>query len=46
VKAGKITSFEQIFRFSIPIKEPEIIDFLIKKNNGTLKDDVMKVKPV
>merc|ERR1712050_453774 len=46
VKAGKIKSFEEIFRYCIPIKEPEIVDQLIKKANATLKEEVMKVKPV
>merc|ERR1711913_151403 len=46
VKNGKVTSFEEIFRYSIPIKEPQIVDHLVKKNNNTLKDEVMKVKPV
>merc|ERR1711934_1270291 len=46
VKAGKIGSFEEIFRFAIPIKEPQIVDALVKKNNNTLKEEVMKVKPV
>jgi len=46
VKAGKISSFEEIFRFAIPIKEPQIVDALVKKNNNTLKEEVMKVKPV
>merc|ERR1712066_111965 len=46
VKNGKVTSFEEIFRFAIPIKEPQIVDHLVKKNQNTLKDEVMKVKPV
>jgi ribosomal protein uS5 len=46
VKAGKITNFEEIFRFAIPIKEPQIVDHLVKKANNTLKEEVMKVKPV
>jgi len=46
VKNGKVSSFEEIFRFAIPIKEPQIVDHLVKKNNNTLKDEVMKVKPV
>merc|ERR1712019_966 len=46
VKSGKVTSFEEIFRFAIPIKEPQIVDHLVKRNQGTLKDEVMKVKPV
>jgi len=46
VKSGKVTSFEEIFRFAIPIKEPQIVDHLVKRNQNTLKDEVMKVKPV
>merc|ERR1712019_34169 len=46
VKNGKVSSFEEIFRFAIPIKEPQIVDHLVKKNNNTLKEEVMKVKPV
>lgn len=46
VKANKVKSFEEIFRFCIPIKEPQIVDHLVKKANGTLKEEVMKVKPV
>merc|ERR1712144_65160 len=44
VKSGKVTSFEEIFRFAIPIKEPQIVDHLVKRNQNTLKDEVMKVK--
>lgn len=46
VKNSKVNSFEEIFRFAIPIKEPQIVDHLVKKNNHTLKEEVMKVKPV
>merc|ERR1712048_525255 len=46
VKSNKVNSFEEIFRFAIPIKEPQIVDHLVKKNNNTLKEEVMKVKPV
>merc|ERR1712194_704008 len=46
VKTGKVTSFEEIFRFAIPIKEPQIVDHLVKRNQNTLKDEVMKVKTV
>merc|ERR1712110_1011935 len=46
VKNGKVVSFEEIFRYAIPIKEPQIVDTLVKKNNNTLKEEVMKVKPV
>lgn len=39
VKAGKITSIEQIYLHSLPIKEYQIVDFFLPK----LKDEVMKV---
>ncbi|KAK2843936.1 40S ribosomal protein [Arthroderma sp. PD_2] len=42
VKAGKITSIEQIYLHSLPIKEYQIVDFFLPK----LKDEVMKIKPV
>lgn len=40
VKAGKITSMEQIYLHSLPIKEYQIVDWFLPK----LKDEVMKVK--
>ena len=43
MKNGKISSLEEIFRFSIPIKEPQIVDHLIKKD---LKEELMFLKPV
>merc|ERR1712188_295048 len=46
VKNNKISNFEEIFRYAIPIKEPQIVDHLVKKNGNTLKEEVMKVKPV
>ena len=46
VKMGIITNLEQIFYHSIPIKEYQIIDFLMKKNNITLKEECMKIKSV
>ncbi|KAJ1562152.1 40S ribosomal protein [Cladochytrium tenue] len=42
VKAGSIGSIEQIYLFSLPIKEYQIVDFFLPK----LKDEVMKVMPV
>lgn len=43
VKEGKITSLEEIYRMSLPIKEAEIIDHFL----GTdLKDEVLKIMPV
>ena len=42
VKEGKITSIEELYRFSIPIKEYQIVDKFIP----TISDEVMKVMPV
>lgn len=42
VKAGKVKSVEEIFLFSLPIKEYQIVDFLIPG----IKDEVMKIMPV
>jgi small subunit ribosomal protein S2e len=42
VKAGKITSMEQIYLHSLPIKEYQIVDFFLPK----LKDEVMKVRDI
>lgn len=44
VKAGKIQSLEEIFLFSLPVKEVQIIDTFITKES--LKDEVMKIMPV
>jgi len=43
VKEGKIGSLEEIFLFSLPVKEAEIIDFFMKDK---LQDEVMKIMPV
>merc|ERR1711887_465621 len=43
VKDGKIKSLEEIYLFSLPIKEHEIIDMLI---GPALKDEVLKIMPV
>jgi len=43
VKEGKIKSIEEIFLFSLPIKEYQIVDFFLE---GKLKDEVMKIMPV
>jgi small subunit ribosomal protein S2e len=43
VKEGKISSIEDIFTFSLPVKEAEIIDYFLKEN---LLDEVMKIMPV
>merc|ERR1712227_202578 len=43
VKDGKIKSLEQIYLYSLPIKEFEIIDFFL---GPSLKDEVLKIMPV
>jgi len=42
VRDGKIRSLEQIYLFSLPIKEFQIVDHFLPK----LKDEVMKIMPV
>ncbi|CAD6888065.1 unnamed protein product [Tilletia controversa] len=42
VKDGKIRSIEEVYLFSLPIKEYQIVDLLLPK----LKDEVMKIMPV
>ena len=44
VKDGKIRHLEDIYLFSIPIKEAEIIDHFL--GGGVLKDEVLKIMPV
>jgi len=43
VKDGKISVIEEIYLHSIPIKEPEIVDYFLV---GQLEDQVLKVTPV
>jgi len=43
VKDGKIKSLEEIYLFSLPIKEFEIIDHFL---GPALKDEVLKIMPV
>jgi len=43
VLQGKIKSLEQIYLFSLPVKEYQIVDFFL---GSTLKDEVMKIMPV
>lgn len=44
VKAGKVKSLEEIYLYSLPIKEVQIIDAFIPKDS--LKDEVMKIMSV
>jgi len=43
VKEGLIKRLEEIYLFSLPVKEYQIIDFFLE---GKLKDEVMKIMPV
>jgi len=43
VRDGKIRSLEEIYLFSLPIKEYEIIDHFL---GSALKDEVLKIMPV
>ena len=43
VREGKINSLEEIYLYSLPIKEFEIIDFLL---GFALLDEVLKIMPV
>jgi len=43
VKDGKIKSLEEIYQYSLPIKEFEIIDSFL---TSSLKDEVLKIMPV
>jgi len=42
VKGGKVKSMEEIYLFSLPVKEYQIVDHFLPK----LKDEVMKIMPV
>ena len=44
VRDGKIKNLEEIFLFSLPIKEAQVIDFFLPAPK--LKDEVMKIMPV
>jgi len=44
VKDGKIKTIEEVYLFSLPIKEYQIIDHFFP--GGILKDEVMKIMPV
>jgi small subunit ribosomal protein S2e len=43
VRDGKITSLEEIYLFSLPIKEHQIVEHFLGE---ALKDEVMKIMPV
>jgi len=45
VVENKVKSLEEIFKFSLPIKEPEIVDRLIG-DSEKYKEEIMKVKPI
>ena len=42
VKAGNIQSLEEVYRFSLPVKEHQIVEYFLKD----LQDVVMKIMPV
>jgi small subunit ribosomal protein S2e len=46
VSLGYIDNLELIYYHSIPIKEAEIVDKLLKLNNKTLKEECVKIKSV
>jgi len=46
VKEGKIKDLEEIYLYSLPIKEYQIVDFFYPPTAGKLKDEVMKIMPV
>ena len=43
VMQGKIRSIEQIYLFSLPVKEYQIVEYFL---GASLKDEVMKIMPV
>jgi len=45
VKAGLVKKLEQVYLYSLPIKEYQIIDTFFPKE-GMLKDEVLKIMPV
>eukprot|EP00178_Gracilaria_changii_P022980 TRINITY_DN6889_c0_g1_i1.p1 TRINITY_DN6889_c0_g1~~TRINITY_DN6889_c0_g1_i1.p1 ORF type:complete len:247 (+),score=31.34 TRINITY_DN6889_c0_g1_i1:28-768(+) len=44
VKGGFIQKLEEVYLYSLPVKEYQIIDHFLP--SSTLKDEVMKIKPV
>merc|ERR1719162_1453444 len=45
VKGGQITTLEQIYLHSIPIKEYQIVDTCVMNAGGKLEDEVMQIMP-
>jgi small subunit ribosomal protein S2e len=45
VKGGQITTLEQIYLHSIPIKEYQIVDTCVLNAGGKLEDEVMQIMP-
>ena len=46
VYGGLITTFDEIYYHSIPIKESQIVDHILKAHNKTLSEECLKVKSV
>ena len=46
VKMGVITNIDEIYYASVPIKEHQIVEHLVKHSKKELKEEIMKVKPV
>lgn len=46
VKEGHIKTLEEVYLFSLPIKEYQIIDAFLGEGETGLKDEVMKIMPV
>ena len=44
VKEGKVTSLHEIFLYSLPVKESQIVDHFLPE--GKMTEEVMKVMPV
>jgi small subunit ribosomal protein S2e len=46
VKNRKVSSLEEVYTHSIPIKEYQIVDFLIKESKAELQDEIMCILSV
>jgi len=46
VNESKVKSLEEIYLFSLPVKESQIIDHFLSPETGVLRDEVMKICPV